>query len=361
MRWQLLALPLVLLMDILVYLNFYNWQQKSFYEFEQRQLDLQVNYAVNAAMQETLETGTHIDTDYLYWGSIQLEPQIALDTYTMMLCRNFGWADTEANRKDIDTASIPFFILATYDGYYVYGMQSCIESIELKDNDADDTNNRKIDNYIYEKKWTPKIPYAEADVEIVENPDGTKTMNNKTIYMYFLDEEYYGKYEGKVITRKNPYINTTDDVYGSIGRAKKVISQCLTDACNSAMYMGLLESNDKVWYIPDTFSEWSSSRPISSPTILTYLNREDQRVKFDVCTFGVGGAKIDETNFFICYTTSEDTNGDGVTDRIQKLYTYSENRELVEADGRKCHIDIVVTSAEEAARMGYYYDIVYKD
>ena len=68
MKWQSLAFPLVLLMDIIIVLNFIQWQRDSVYDIQQRQLDLQVNYATDAAAQDLLGLGVHIDTDYADWA-----------------------------------------------------------------------------------------------------------------------------------------------------------------------------------------------------------------------------------------------------------------------------------------------------
>ena len=120
MKFSVLALPFVVLMDIVVFVSFIMWQHESVYEFEQRQLDLQVNYAIDAATQEMLENSSHLSTDYADWGSMVVEPEVALDTYLAVLVRNFGWGDTAKTREELLDTSIPFFtinIISIISGY----------------------------------------------------------------------------------------------------------------------------------------------------------------------------------------------------------------------------------------------------
>lgn len=324
MKWMSLAFPFIIIMDIIVYVNFFTWHQQSIYEFEQRQLDLQVNYAVDAAAQEMLKRGTHIETDYIDWGSMDIEPEIALDVYEATLLRNFGWADSKDNRVALEASSIPFFLVATYDGYYVYGVQK--DYVYTQDTDG----NLVIQNTTYPKVWTPKLPYSETV--------------GSTFYMYNLGEYNYAtfSYDSMVVKYDNPYRASGNE--GTKARAKTVISECITDACNAALFAGLEGKVNEEWYIPDSFSTWSKSNPIESPTVLTYICREDLSTVYDVVTFGIGGSKIDESVYCICYTK---LNGD-------KCYTYADNRDDLDSS---ISVENVVNSPEDAAKLGYYYDV----
>lgn len=334
MRWMLLAAPLTILIDCIAFVNFYSWQQQSVYEFQQRQLDLQVNYAIDAAAQEMLSDGTHIDTDYIDWGSMTVEPEIALSTYEAVLLRNLGWSDYEGNREDLVESSMPFFLVAGYDGYYMYCRQKDILDYKLNDGTV-------VKEEVYDFHWTPKLPYS-------------KTEGNK-VYFYYLGSDEYGtcdlsdRLSALTSVKRDNKLNTGMGP-ASVNGAKATIAETLTNAINSALFIGLEGKTDACYYLPATMSEWSNSKPVESPSVIVYMSRSDGSVLYDTVTFGIGGAKIDNVNFVICYKV------DG-----QKRYAWASDRERIIANygGGSNFIIEVFTSPEKAAENGYYFDYNY--
>ena len=69
----------MLLVCCIMFVGMLQWQNQAVYEFEQRQMDLQVNYAVDAAVQEMVVNSEHLGTDYADWGAMTVEPEVALD------------------------------------------------------------------------------------------------------------------------------------------------------------------------------------------------------------------------------------------------------------------------------------------
>lgn len=337
MRWMALSFPLVLLMDVIIFVNFTVWQRDAYYDIRQRQLDLQVNYAIDGATQDLLNRGTHINTDYTDWGNMQIEPELALNTYEAMLIRNFGWSDTEENRKYMEDYAIPFLVVADYDGYYVYYKQKNVTQLTRKDGST-------IDNVTYDLIWTPKLPYSEHELRY----DAAGREYDYNIF-YNLGSTYYG-----TIT-KTPDSNTVQIKLDNIlndsmkARKKQTVADTITDACNSALYNGLYGNLQNKLYIPNEFTQWSDNNPIESVSVLTYaldpvLVATENNLS--VASFSVSGAKIAEPTYYILYTHN------GVN-----LYTEQENRESVEQsfnNGEK--IIAIITSQIEAAQRGYYYD-----
>lgn len=333
MRWMALAFPLTILMCCISFVNFIFWQQDATLDIRQRQLDLQVNYAADAAMQDLLERGTHINTDYADWGYMDVEPQLALDTYEAVLLRNFGWADNEENRKYLEDYSIPFFIVAGYDGYYVYYKQMNETVTPLLDNNGNVI--KQVKNVTYDLMWTPKLPYAETVVE-----GGVEKQR-----FYNLGENVYGTVVGSTVKLNNE-MSTND-----IALKDTCVASTLTDAANSALYAGVYGDVTEKFYIPNTFSQWANNNPIESVSIITYaadpinvVTKED----WSISAFGVTGAKIDAPQYCILY---KDTDG-------TLLYTYEENRTHVETE-RGLNIIGVVMDPVEAAERGHYFDVTY--
>lgn len=335
MKFQLIAFPLVLLIEVFTYLNFFSWQQQSVYEFNQRQLDLWVNYSVDAAVQEMLSDGTHLNTDYIDWGSMTIEPEVALRVYQGMLLRNMGWGDSDRNREDIIEDYTPFFMVCAPDGYYMYCRQH-----ELKDTVLN--NGSVVREHSYGFHWTPKIPYSRT----VVNEDGSAK-----VYFYYLGSDRYGtcnigsnNISQTVLSLKEDNVLNDGTGLGSRNMAKVVIAETITNAMNSALFTGLEGDVDAMYYIPAEMSEWSSSNSVESPTILTYVSTEGGTIKYDIVSFGIGGSKIDNANFVVCYKR----NGN-------KLYAWATDRDALGLS--KDSVLEVLTSAEEAAMKGYYFDV----
>lgn len=326
MRYIGLAFPLVILIDCIIFVNFFMWQSQALYEFDQRQYDLMVNYSSDAAIQEMLANGTHIGTDYATWGEMTIEPELALDVYLTVLIRNLGWSDTEKNRQDLIESSMPFFCVAAYDGYYMYSRQHEEYTRTL-------VNGSVVTDTVYEMRWTPKLPYSETIGDMY--------------YFYNLGEDQYGTFDSahNLIKYDNMLAKSSSGP-GSLTQAEYIVSKRLTDACNSALYTGLEGNVDAEIYIPSSFSEWSNSNPVKTPTVLTYMSRPDQHTAYDVVTFGIGGSKVDSAEFCICY----EYNG-------QKLYTWADRRDEVVGRTGNSSIQKIVTTPEEAALAGYYFDI----
>lgn len=348
MKFIPIAYPLVFLLDVFMFINFWNWQHQSVYEFEQRQMDLQVNYAVDASVHDMLYNGTHLNTDYADWGNMTTEPEVTLDTYVAVLLRNIGWSDTEQNRMDLIDGSIPFFCVATYDGYYMYCKQQDHYSYHLLDGTEEEI-------WHYPMIWTPKIPYSETIV--INQMDGIFEYNLynlgfETYTRVWREDDGSGSYNGNMHLDMALPLAKSGGASGSVSMARSVINNTLTDACNSALYLGLENSIDKSWYLPATFSQWSNNNPVESPTVLTYLNRTDGHTQYSIVTFGIGGAKITDAEFCICYT---DPSYGG------KLYTWSTNREELKTKYGITNIEYVFSTAKEAAENGYFFDLRFRE
>lgn len=359
MRWMSIAFPLVLLMDCVMFVNFLFWQQDAYLDLRQRQLDLQVNYAADAAAHDLLEMGTHIDTDYADWGRMSVEPELALNTYEAVLIRNFGWGDSKANRESLEAYSVPFFIVAAYDGYYSYSKQKNLSTL--------DVNGNNIGCITYDNIWTPKIPYATYNnMGYEQNPStGKYEFNNSDSYrLYNLGDKYYTLVTGNSVTAEVPlrkdrynytYLNPRTKLVETRSRSddeerKQVIAETLTDACNSALYNGMYGDSDRQFYIPAEFTQWADNNAITNVSILTYVIDPlvtSTEEAINISTFAISGSKIDEPIYCILYT---DNSGN-------LLYTYERNRDKVSARGLK--ITAIVTSPKEAAMRGYHYDTTY--
>lgn len=330
MKFSTITLLYLIMLDSLIFYSFSIRQNEVLYEFEQRQQDIQVNYAVDAATQLMLSNTNDIYLDYQNMEKIYVDPQVALDTYNGLMVRYYGWSDESLTRQYFEDMYMPFFIVAAYDGYYVYSVTQKTEDTELNDG-------THVENRVYPKTWSPKIPYAE----------GEWNGDSSVIHMYNLGGEVYSAYmyQDDKYYDNIAYISGTG--FGSRANASKVVANALTEACNKALISGKAKIGETQIIIPNSFSEWSKNRPVEYPTVLTYLDTNASNTgNFSTPTFAIGGSQIDIANYYICYVD------DGV-----KKYTWAVNREAVEAEG--ITIDKVYMSAYDCADDGYYFDLNY--
>lgn len=316
-----------------MFLNFTKWHEESVYEYEQRQLDIIVNNAIDAACLDMLKNTGQLDTDYIDWGAVQLDPKAGYNTYMALCLRGLGWADNEQNRKDLESDCIPFFLVAGYDGYYMNFKQPVESSY--------DWDNGITEYKAFEMLWTPKIPYTDYEL----STDGT-------IYSYLLSNDYYIK----TTNMNNNSTVSTDyvrkfgaDANVNIRHKDTIISEILTKACNTGLFSGLKGNTTEQFYLPDAYTEFTETNVVNKPSIITYLTVDSGIPKHENYCFGVGGAKIDEVEFVLGYVR------DG-----GKYYTDVDNRPIVEAFDDVSESSFrIMASPKEAALQGYSYDTLF--
>jgi len=321
-------MPFILLIECIIFVNFFTWQNKEYNSFMQEKYDIQVNYGVSGAMQEALADAGHIGTDYTEWGELELDPEVALEAYVTIMLRNFGWSDDDKNRADFLQEHVPFFLVADYNGYYLLFKQEI----------PNESSN--IIQATRGLQWTPKIPYAIMDGRGSVNP---------TYYWYNLGTQYYTtvKESGEI----NEINRLTDgDSFGSYNHARMIITNCITDACNQAMNLAMEGDMVYKFNFPTVSSKVAASNPIDRPTIITYLSPYYKTKEYLTSVFAIGGAQITNAYNVLLYT-----DGTG-----KKYYAYADTRAKVEdlmlVDNSIKLINIV-SSPKEAAEMGYWFDV----
>lgn len=343
MRFGIIAFMYTLLLDILVFYSFSMRQNEVIYEFEQRQQDIQVNYAVDAATWMMLYDTPDIDIDYTQFSEIRVSPEVALETYKAVMVRGMGWGDSDLTRAHFESVYMPFFIVAAYDGYYVYGVNRDIHEMTMMDG-------RDFTATEYPKIWSPKIPYAEYFGADPNNPDE----NIEYINIYSLGNDHYERINlASNSTSVLEYANMTPDTSDDSINARTVhrdllVSTELTDACQTALFAAKTNYDTEQIIIPSSFSEWSSNRPVEYPTVLTYMDVAGDMTKYNHVSFAIGGSRIEEGNYFISY----------INEQGDRCYSKARFRNDVESV-RGLEILEVYTSAIECAENGYYFDVVY--
>lgn len=330
MKFATIAMLYTILLDMLIFTNFSLRQNEMYYELDQRIQDMQVNYATDAAAYFMLTETNDIGIDYQDLGYIRVDPEVAVQTYEAIMVRSFGWGDSEFNREMFENGYMPFFIVAGYDGYYVYEVVN--ETDERKLNGG-----ATVTSAIYPKQWTCKIPYAKGYWDSTD-------IGKSKIAMFTLGGETYNIYDYSTGSFKDK-VAYTDETRNDCAI---LVSQILSDACNKALVAAKSQlSEERIW-IPNSFSKFSSNRPVEYPTVLTYLDVGGDTMKYSHVSFAVGGTRIEIADFYICYI---DENGN-------KKYSRGKFRNDVEKV-RGCKVKEIATSAQDAAHRGYYFDLKY--
>ena len=314
MRFQVIAFPLAVLALILALMNSFKWQMETAYEFEGRQMDIQVNYCIDGAIQEMLNSTSNIGTDYADKGRIKVNPEIGWETYRTMLLKNLDWSEAKENIDLLESDMIPFFCVATYDGYYMKIRQENI------------INFNGVNQSSYGLVWTPKLPYVMNDLN---------NLNKK--YAINLSYDQPMMFDGNSIVLRYKGSDITEE------QQRRAVSNTLSDACNKALLTGFSGNADKAFEVPPTMSKFRGTNGIEGVTILTYLSKDGNVSKYSNNIFAVGGARINDANFCIGYQKGD-----------RKFYCRPYYRNRVEEAGY--HVSRVFTSDKEAARNGYYYD-----
>lgn len=343
MKYAILSFVYTLLLDVLVFYSFSMKQNEVVYEFEQRQQDMQVNYAVDAASWMMLYDTPDIDIDYTNMEDIHVSPEVALETYKAIMVRSMGWGDEELTRDYFEAVHMPFFIVAAYDGYYIYGVAKDKEEVTLAGGSV-------VNNTTYPKIWSPKIPYAEYCGDDSNNMEN----NVKYVNMYMLGNSgYYRLDVNNDILEFVKYSDMTtdtsdDDKYVKTTQRDFYVATELTDACQKSLLAAKSNMDSEQIIIPSSFSQWSSNRPVEYPTVLTYMDVAGDDTKYNHVSFAIGGSRIEEQHYYITY----------INEKGDRCYTSSINRNQVE-NVRHLTIREVYTSAYECAENGYYFDVEY--
>ena len=331
MKFSIFSIIYTLLLAILVFYSFAIRQVEITYDAQQRMYDLQVNYATDAATWLMLHETEDINIDYASGSAIMLDPQVALEAYEGVMVRSLGWSDDPTTRDFFEASYMPFFVVATYDGYYIYLNTHEQVTQELADGST-------VTSDVYTKRWTPKLVWSEFD--------GDDYLN-----VYNLGDDQYDKYD--IHTGEVTIVPYGDD---ELKERNLLVSKTLTQACDQ----GILAYNETLpdikMFIPPNASVWTGNRPITGPSVLTYMDITNN-TRHRYSTFALSVSKITETPTFVAY--SHKVGGTWKKFYCDYGYVYSTpfGDMLLNGTDPTYRLDKFYGSQVDAARDGYTYNI----
>lgn len=305
--FKTLALPIVLLMWLLFIYMSINFIKDANQDLLTKRLDIAVNYSIDAAVDEMLYASGNLGLDYADWEYVNIDPQIAYDTFVSYFMKNWGLGDVHianGNRQMVETSWLPCFCVATYDGYYLW------QPMYISDASTPE----------YRSVCSVKLPYTYKDGNVLY-----------ALNLGFKDAKRFNGFSvEKVITP----ISNQDQSY--------LVSSTISDAVQSVVYNQLGANVSTTFYIPSELTTFSRTNPIRGVTAFAYVSGVYDGVYKTDDVFAIGGARLAHEQFVGCYYE------DGIP-----YYSYYKNIP------QGTNIIQTFETAEMAAEHGWYYNPKY--
>lgn len=334
MKFSLIAAPLIVFIEVIVWVNFFNYGQAQARELDQQIMDIQVNYCIEAATAQMLEETSDLELNYQDMSSFNVNPQVAYDYYVMLLTRNLGYTDSYANRQTVISNNIPFFAVCEGNGMYIWYKTPVSVGDAVTGEEASTG---------FEMVCSPKLPY-------------TYIVDDDTAYYYNLALETYTEYTlDTAQTAVNGNSTTTFKLHNispdDKDMAKFRLSYAITDRLTQALWIGTSGRSDVVVNLQNVVSDYVTNE-LKGITCISVLVDNADNSKAEKFTFGVGGAVVTSTkNFIVYYLNGDDTTLYYLPAVVFRDYQQRGDYRLNGAVEYK-----VCKDAVEAAKYGAYLD-----
>lgn len=291
MKFSMIAAPLIVFIEVIVWVNFFNYGQAQVRELDQEIMDIQVNYCIEAATDRMLAETSDLELNYQDMSSFNVNPQVAYEYYVMLLTRNLGYVDSYENRQIVIDNNIPFFAVCEGDGMYIW--------YKTPVNVGDAVSGNEVSTG-FEMVCTPKLPY-------------TYIVDDDTAYYYNLSMETYTEYtlvpdqktvNGEVMRNGKKEYPTTfklhDITADNRDMSKFRLSYAITDRLTQALWIGTDGRSDVVVNLQSVVTDYVTNE-LQGITCISALVDNADNATADKFTFGVGGAVVTSTKNFIVY------------------------------------------------------------
>lgn len=301
---------LILIQIITANMIFTDYVNDYMNKFEEKRLKIVVNYATDAAVQEMKNQSANLGQDYENLSKLNVDPIVAMDTFSTILCKNYGVPLNSTNQQNIMTEYCPVFLVATYDGCYVANKEKI--------------NSSGVVNYIFSNK----VPYIGVN---------TDTNGNELIYSYNMSLDYAIKVDN------NGNIYKTYDLPINKSKQLNIINSKISDILNENLVKyASTEPKGKI-YVPFDTKLIKSTNAVKNTSVIAYIDNFDLcGYGYDLQSFGIGGSEIKQKKVVVGFEIEIDG-------KFKKYYTYSDTVP------DKCNVIEVFNSPEDAAGNGYYF------
>lgn len=300
-KFRVIMFPVAMFMWIITTLAFIEYSRDVYTEFQRLRLDVAVNYAVDAAVDEMVAATSDLHLDYGEHAYLTCDPEVALDTFVTIFLENYGMIDSAQNRLWVTSNYMPAFLVAGYDGYYI------AQPTKINSSGA------------YDAVFSIKQPYLYRD--------------GSSLYSLNLGLQDCKKFESSIVSQVS--IPITEFA------ARGVINDCVSDAFMKTVYNQLDGSMQSAIYIPSDMGTFTRTNPIENTTVIAYITNMPSGYGTNIEAFGIGGARVQHERFVGAYIK------DG-----KKFYQYID---LI--DRTTCNLVEVYETPQQAAEAGYEFDL----
>lgn len=245
-------------------------------------LEKQVNYAADAAVEELLYT-SHLDQDYNKGDYITIEPKLAVDEFTSIMCYYYDMIPSDYSYNYIKQHYFRALLVCAWDGVYACWNQ--------------ESNVQKEYDFI----MTPKIPYHYY--EKMENGHLREVIVNLGMEKaYWLETELdaTGKV-GKVELHQYKETKLDPDV------VLTNINDQVGDLLNYALYQSYSggTGSGKAYALPALASSVKATNAVDKITVLGVIEGKASSLTSTITAECLGGARITANDPIIGYTTTD--------------------------------------------------------
>lgn len=282
-------------------LNYIAYNKEVIEKIEEAVLDIQVDYATEATLQQLKEDTLNLGLEYTKQGVFTIDPVNALDEFSRIMVYAQDELPNSSNIEDFKNTKLKAFIVATYDGFYV-NKPSRVNSFET------------INTFSMKKPY-----YYKYD----ENTHLALNLNMNE-YIVFDDET------NKITVEPATLLTEKEQ--------RAIVNTVVSEEMQLAMLSSSYSKN--IFYLPGELTQISTTNPIESLTVLAYLGDYSGSLGSRLESFSVGGAKAEARRPIGVYMR------DGVrvynyVDKVPTIYTIEE----------------IYDTETEAAVEGYYVDL----
>ena len=263
-----------------MYAGMITYHQKCLQEFESLHLADAIDLCSDAAAYKMMDTDS-IHTDYSDQASMQVNPQVALDTFVDLFCFNYGMYPNASNRQLVQNKYIPNLTVAGYDGYYM-AQPACI---------VDSTDRTQ-----YGLVFTPKLPYS---VKGNDNNYYALNMGASTAIKLQEDKKSFVRVKTSGLPKtKNGNTDLTD-----YNTRQSVINNILTESIGTSV--NSLNAEDSQWkntfFVPGNLTSFTGVNPVTGPSILALVQNVDLLTGKKANAFSITGAKVTTARTVVGY------------------------------------------------------------
>lgn len=279
-------------MIIACYAGTFSYYEKNLKDIESLHLSYVIDLCSDGAAYKMIDTDS-INADYADSATLQVNPQIALNTFIDLFCFNYDMYPNTQDRDLVSNSYIPNLTVAGFDGYYM--AQPAVKS------DSNDRTN-------YGMVFTPKLPYT------VKGEDGAYYALNMGASTAIKLNSSGNKGFTRISTSKLPKAENGVELT-SYDIRQNIINKVLTDSIGTSI--NSLNAEESKWkntfFVPGNLTSFTGVNPVNGPSILALVQNVDLLTGKKANAFSITGSKVTSSRPVVGYTKND-----------LKLYCYAD-------------------------------------